>query len=315
MLTDQLTAGLPQGSPLSPLLFAIYVNDLLTGLNDIKETDSQAYADDILSHWKIAVWGSSERQIVPQLETFPQQWSCKWRLSFSTDKCKLLAIGRIQLPLPSFHIGETTLEYVPSLKYLGVWFDSTLSWREHIRHASDKALTRLRVLCGGMKTTWGFHPIIARRMIDATILPILFYAAPIWCTALRSTTTLAPINRVLRQCALATMGLYRTVSTDAALFVAGIKPADIYIRQKLMDFYLRELSYSRDLLRLVPPPLLATTLPPQSTFYNRNFVTSRARPISPLKAFARWKLLIGGTKTRLNPSGFQNPISWIETWR
>ena len=75
----------------------------------------------------------------------------------------------------------------------------------------------------GVATTWGFHPTIVRRLVDATILPSLFYAAPVWCSALRvRSTRLAPIDRVLHLYGIGIMGLHQTVSGDAARTVAGI---------------------------------------------------------------------------------------------
>ena len=93
---------------------------------------------------------------------------------------------------------------------------------------------------------WGFHPTIIRRMIDAVILPILFYAAPVWCTAIIHPTVLTPLNRVLRRCAMAIMGLLRTTSTETALATAGLHHADVYIRRSLVEFYVRHLTYGHD---------------------------------------------------------------------
>ncbi len=48
------------------------------------------------------------------------------------------------------------------------------------------------------------------------------------------------------------MGLFRTTSHEAARFIAGYMPADIYIRQHLVEFYLRHLTYGHDLLETTP---------------------------------------------------------------
>ena len=48
--TRHLTMGVPQGSPLSSILFIVYVNDLLLQLGSLQGTSAQAFGDD-LSSW------------------------------------------------------------------------------------------------------------------------------------------------------------------------------------------------------------------------------------------------------------------------
>ncbi len=95
---------------------------------------------------------------------------------------------------------------------------------------------------------WGLHPTILFRMIQAAVLPALFYAASAWSTVIRFRTRLRSLDRVLRLCGICTLGLLRTVSHDAACMLAGFLPAEFFIRQCLVQFYLRQLTYDRDLL-------------------------------------------------------------------
>ena len=46
-----LAMGVLQGSPLSPVLFLIYVNDLIVQLRTIDDAFAQALADDLVSWW------------------------------------------------------------------------------------------------------------------------------------------------------------------------------------------------------------------------------------------------------------------------
>ena len=96
------------------------------------------------------------------------------------------------------------------------------------------------------------------------MLPAVFYAAPIWSSAVCHLARLRPLDQVLRLCGICILGLLRTVSGDATRVLTGILPAEFQIRQRLVDFYLRTLAHGRD---LVP---------------NREAVTSRSLLSPPL---------------------------------
>ena len=142
------------------------------------------------------------------------------------------------------------------LRYLGVWFDPSLSWNVHIDVVSRQALDRLHAIHRGAGMLWGLHPQILSRMIRAAVLPALFYAAPVWCGAVRHLARLRPLDRVLRLCGVCTLGLLRTVSGDAARMSAGLLPADYQLRLRVVEFYLRHLEYSRDLRAAAPPSVM-----------------------------------------------------------
>ena len=253
--TRQLHSGVPQGSPLSCILFLVFVNDLLTDLASVEEASAQAFADDVTAWWIVGRDEDSDR-IGQRVSAVVSRWARRWKAEFSPSKCLIMGIDRFHPPVPepTFVLDGTSLTCVPVLRCLGVWIDSRLTWLPHITRVSEQALARLRGIYRGVGTLWGFHPIVVRRFVEASILPLLFYAAPAWCTGLTSDLGKGPLDRALRQCAVTTMGLYRTVSGDAARFLAGLLPAATYVRQRVVDFYVRHLSYGVDLLAEGPPP-------------------------------------------------------------
>ena len=94
----------------------------------------------------------------------------------------------------------------------------------------------------------GLHPSIFRHLVEAVVFPTLFYAAPVWCTAIRHLNKLEPLDRVIRHCAIASFGLLHTVSHEASQMVAGFLSAELQLRQRVIEFYLRRLTYGEDLL-------------------------------------------------------------------
>lgn len=260
--TRRLLAGVPQGSPLSCILFLVFVNDLLTDLDSVEEASAQAFADDVTAWWIVGKDEDSDG-IGQRVSAVVSRWARCWKAEFSPSKCLIMGIDHFRPlePDPTFILDGTPLTCVPCLRCLGVWIDSRLTWHTHITRVSDQALAHLRGIYRGVGTLWGFHPLVVRRFVEASILPLLFYAAPAWCTGVRGPGR-AALDRVLRQCAITTMGLYRTVSGDAARFLAGLLQADTFVRQQVVDFYVRHLSYGVDLEAEGPP---CPVLPPSFT--------------------------------------------------
>ena len=248
----QLDMGVPQGSPLSPILFLVFIDDLVRDLSAIAH--AQAFADDVVVWWH-AGKGDSGETVGQRILGVVEQWSTEWKAIFNPSKCQPMIISRLKNePLPTLTLHGTPLHLVDRLRYLGVWFDPSLSWSVHIDMVSRQALDRLRALHRGAGMLWGLHPQILSRMIHAAILPTLFYAAPAWCSAVCQLACLQPLDRVLRLCGLCTLGLLQTVSGDAARTIAGLLPADHQLRCRVVEFYLRHLQYDRDLRAAEPPP-------------------------------------------------------------
>ena len=85
--TRVLTKGVPQGAVLSPLLFAIFINDIAAELdNDINVS---LFADDA------AIWTQHKNVDIAtrKLEdavNIIKQWSNKWQMTLNMDKTELL---------------------------------------------------------------------------------------------------------------------------------------------------------------------------------------------------------------------------------
>ena len=66
----------------------------------------------------------------------------KLSLNFKKTKCsffhKLSKINNIPLWLPNLVINGLTVEHEFSIKFLGVWIDENLTWRDHIHTVENK---------------------------------------------------------------------------------------------------------------------------------------------------------------------------------
>lgn len=116
--------GTAQGSPISPLLFIVFINPLIDRLRVCKGVQfadkarafirSQVFADDI------CLLAESIEDLQHMLDVC-YDWAAELKMRFNPAKCELIQLaGRPISPPPACSMGGTVLKWVKEVKYLGV---------------------------------------------------------------------------------------------------------------------------------------------------------------------------------------------------
>lgn len=92
----------------------------------------------------------------------------------------------IKLPLPASANGFGELRVIKpipkkaSMRWLGIYFDSRLSFSDHAEKMASKGRKAASGLSMLVKTTRGVEAFIMQKVVHACIIPILTYGAPAW---------------------------------------------------------------------------------------------------------------------------------------
>ncbi|KAJ5100792.1 hypothetical protein N7456_006844 [Penicillium angulare] len=213
-------AGLPQGSPLSPILFLFFNADLVQ-----RQIDSQggalAFVDDFTA-WVTGPTAQSNREGIGSIIDEALSWERRSGATFEADKTAIIhfAPKMRKSDHSPFTIKGQTVAPKDHVKILGVVMDTRLKYKEHIARAASKGLEAAMEL----RRLRGLSTATARQLFTSTVAPVVDYASNVWMHACKD-KAMGPINRVQRVGAQAIVGTFLTVATSVAEAEAHIATA------------------------------------------------------------------------------------------
>lgn len=216
----RITRGVRQGCPLSPILFDIFINDVLECVRDLgirvpslgRRIPGLLFADDIVLLAESAVELQGQLDLVAR-------WAKVNGMTFGTNKCGVMAVNGDMPPLGvEFILDGDELPRVSTYKYLGVPFNNLLSMEAMADARAQKGDKLLRTVTPFLRNV-SLPVTLKRDVIRTNVIPVLSYGGEIFGM---SRARVQGLERVLRKSVAALTGGWGRAAYDVMLLELGI---------------------------------------------------------------------------------------------
>ena len=239
-----INTGIRQGDGLSSTLFACFINDLVTEINNCqlgiqignKILSCLLYADDF------AIMAENEQNLQSMLICL-SEWCKKWDITININKSNVIHFrpNRRKNSEFMFHINTQNILYVDCYKYLGVYMDAHLKMNVTIKKYADSGSRAL----GAIITKYKQMPYMCyktyTKLFDACVYPILDYCSPIW-----SHCNCNDIDDIQYRAMRVYLGINRYAAKIAIIGDMGWMPGNIRRKIHLIRYWNRLISLQDD---------------------------------------------------------------------
>ena len=218
----RIFAGVPQGSILGPLLFLIFINDIVTDIDVL----IRLFADDTSLNLSSSELLQSHILMQNDINTI-SEWALKWSVTFNLDKNTFLLISRRQSPTQlSLTFNGQSINQSNKHKHLGVTFNSQGNWSHHMEEVITKANKRLGIL---LNLKYVLSRNALKTLYISNVRSIIEYSDILWdCIPDYLLKRLERINLNAIRCIT---GLTISTHTPKLYTESGLQP--LYIRRKI----------------------------------------------------------------------------------
>jgi hypothetical protein len=244
-VSRRLPAGVPQGSPLSPILFLFYNSPLLDVL---RQPENNIYplgfADDV----NIFTFSKSTSQNCSTLERVHEtclQWADSHGIRFAAAKYTLTHFSRRRAfdLQASVQLGAITVKPEPYVRILGVLLDTKLNFKEHTKGIHRKMESQILALTRTTASTWGAGFCEARKIFLAVIRSAISYGSSVWhkpgTSPAKAQGPAASLRKHQNEGLRRVTGAFRRTRTRQLETEAFVPPLDLWLDGKTACFQAR----------------------------------------------------------------------------
>ena len=231
-----IAKGAPQGGVLSPFLWNLVLDELLSMF--AKTHDLQAFADDLCLIIIGKDYNMTKQETKKRMDII-ENWCSSSGLKISTLKTQVMIWTKQRNFTPPTNIlhKKESIPILESVKYLGITIDNKLNWNEHVDNITKKCLKQLFKARLAIGKNWGTGPKTTKWIYTGVVRPSIAYGAVAWGFNL-SKRNISKLNKIQH---LASIMITRGQQASAQIVldtILDLEPINLFLEKPL---YLEQL--------------------------------------------------------------------------
>ncbi|GFU16062.1 RNA-directed DNA polymerase from mobile element jockey [Trichonephila clavipes] len=127
-----------------------------------------------------------------------ESWLTDWRIAINVDKTQAIVFRKHRRNIipKTLSLFDEDIEWVNVVRYLGLFLDSSLTYRQHTKYICDKFWTKIHLsssLIGRRSPLSLKNKVLLYKQV---LRPVLTYAAPVWGAAAPTTIKKSKLCRI-----------------------------------------------------------------------------------------------------------------------
>jgi Reverse transcriptase (RNA-dependent DNA polymerase)/Endonuclease-reverse transcriptase len=315
----QIAAGIPQGSPVSPILFLFYSAELFEICNP---PDLPIHGIGFMDDANLLAWGHSTEINCANLALLHERclkWAQRFGVKFEPSKYELMHFTRQPAKFNircCIRLGDIVKEPSQEVRILGLFLDPKLRWGVHKATIWSRMTTQINALSRLTGSTWGLPLIQARQVYISMIRPALTYAALAWHQPEAKKGQQSSLTRkfqaIQNKCLRFITGGYKASSISSLETLAFIPPLDLYLTSRVA-------AYRERLYRSGIGEIISSACARIKRFFNKDSLDISPRmighPWPAPKGWARaWRGYTGNSSEPQTKPSYIFINKWKDRW-
>ena len=233
---QEQSVGTPQGSPVSPVLSAIYTSPLLS-INPTENTTLGMYVDDGVIFAQGDDWDTVNERLTARYQVC-EEWLRRNNLAVEPEKTELVYFrkpwSRQALPPDRLYLPDPTrstyyrVSPKTTVRYLGFLINQKLDWEPHVTTMCNRARASIKALKVLGNTHRGLSMANWRLVFNAVCLPVLAHGCQLWATSRKYASLIKKMQLVFNEGVKVISGAFRTAPREALHELTRVLPARLF---------------------------------------------------------------------------------------